>query len=96
MLQHSASRLQHRIDDAIHQLKNIPSSDLDYFVSKQRDMIAVWCEEELKILDELGSVQSQQQTEVVRVRCLVFHITGRSRIVFYILWSCADLFVGRG
>lgn len=66
MLQDGVSRLQHRIDDAIDQLKNVPSSDLDYFVSRQRSMLAVWCEEEIKILDELGSVQSQQ-SQVARV-----------------------------
>jgi len=82
MLQHSASRLQHRIDDAIHQLKDVPSSDLDNFICKQRNMLAVWCEEEIKILDELGSVQGQQQTGEARVRYLVFHFEGRRAGVF--------------
>jgi hypothetical protein len=91
MLQDGVSRLQHRIDDAIDQLKNVPSSDLDYFVSRQRSMLAVWCEEEIKILDELGSVQSQQ-SQVARVRrYIVFCVTVKYTRCIFIFDAIGDL-----
>ena len=97
MLQDGVSRLQHRIDDAIDQLKNLPSSDLDYFVSRQRNMLALWYEEESKILDELGSVQSQQQTQVARVRrYIVFRVTVKDKRCIFMFDVIGDLQVEAG